>query len=172
MSALSDPRYHDDLLNYQLKRLVTLGGAPAIRLCEGAFGITRSEWRLMAALVEEGPRSPSELALRAHVEHARVSRLVTELMGKGLVERVEQPDDHRRATLAATPKSERLYAELFPQLAQINRRIMAVLDEDEAGVLEDFLRRLTQRAQEIHDAGGGVEARADRWRGSRDRRRP
>ena len=45
MQHLQDPQRHDDLLNYRLKRLVGLGGAPAVRLCEGRFGISRTEWR-------------------------------------------------------------------------------------------------------------------------------
>jgi DNA-binding MarR family transcriptional regulator len=172
MSRLSDPRCHDDLLNYQLKRLVRLGGAPAIRLCEGQFGVARSEWRLVAALVEEGPRSPTELALRTGLEQARVSRLVTELIGKGLIERSERTEDHRRAVLTPTAKGSQLYEELFPKLAQINRRLMAVLDEGEAIVLEDLLDRLTRQAREIYEQGGGVDVRADRWRGSGHRPRP
>ena len=70
-SRLADPQEHDDLLNYQLKRLVRLGGAPAIRLCEGRYGIARTEWRLVAALVETGPLSPMALAERAGIEPGR-----------------------------------------------------------------------------------------------------
>lgn len=50
MSVLQHPRKHDDLLNYRLKRLFSLGGAPAVRLCEGRYGIARNEWRMIAAL--------------------------------------------------------------------------------------------------------------------------
>jgi hypothetical protein len=49
---------------------------------------------------------------------------------------------------------------------------MEVLEESEAVVLEDLLRRLTRQAQQIHDEGGGVDVRADRWRGSGHRPRP
>jgi len=169
---LADPRQHDDLLNYRLKRLVTLGGAPAIRLCEGQFGVSRSEWRLVAALVEEGPRSSSDLAVRARMEPARVSRLLAALLGKGLVERVAGAGQARRLLLAPTDKGKKLYADLFPPLAQINRNLMAVLSDTEAAVLEGLLERLTERAQAIHSEGGGVAVRADRWRGSGSRPRP
>ena len=81
---------------------------------------------------------------------------------KQLVRRVQQPDNKRRATVEATDAGHRLYAGLFPQLAEINRRIMAVLDESEALVLEEFLARLTERARQIHEEGDGVEVRADR----------
>lgn len=165
MSRLRDPRQHDDLLNYQLKRLVTIGGAPAIRLCEGRYGVTRSEWRLIAALVEDGPMSPSMLSQRTHIEQARVSKIITDVIAKGLLQRLEHPDDRRRASVTVTPAGKRLYAELFPQLAEINRRIMAALDESEALVLEQCLQKLTDRAQKIYDEGGGVDVRANRRRG-------
>ena len=165
MSALGHPTQHDQLLNYQLKRLLTLGGAPAIRLCEGGYGIARQEWRLMAALVEHGPLSPSELAQQAHIEFARVSRTVKSLSAKRLVERVTSSSDRRRALLAATQKGKLLYTELMPQLAAINSRLMAVLDDGEALLLEQFLARLTAQAEAIHAAGDGVAVKTGRHLG-------
>ena len=162
MSRLADPQQHDDLLNYQLKRLVTLGGGPAIRLCEGAYGIARAEWRLVAALVEDGPMSPGALADRTHVEPGRLSQTVKKLTGKGLVRREVMRTDRRRVILAATDAGSHLYAELWPQLAEINRRIVAALNEQEVLMLETCLRKLTALAQQIHDAGGGVAVRTDR----------
>jgi DNA-binding MarR family transcriptional regulator len=162
MNHIADPQEHDDLLNYQLKRLVRLGGAPAIRLCEGRYGIARLEWRLVAALVESGPLSPMALAERAHVEAGRTSLALAKLREKGFIERQPDPHHAKRAIVSATPAGRQLYAELFPQLAAINRRLVAALDESEASVLETCLRKLTERAQQIYDEGGGVDARADR----------
>lgn len=169
MSTLSDPRQHDDLLNYRLKRLLTLGGAPAIRLCEGRYGVARLEWRLVAALVEHGPMSPSTLVERSHVEAARVSQTITRLVAKRLVERIRHPGDRRRATVRASATGEQLYVQLFPQLATINRRIVAALTEDEAALLGQCLCKLTERAQQIYDEEGGVDARADRRLGGGQR---
>ena len=165
MSRLADPQEHDDLLNYRLKRLLTLGGAPAIRICEGKYGVARAEWRLVAALVEEGPRSPTELAQRTGLEPGRVSLLASRLMRKALIERVAAAGDRRRAALRATNAGRKLYAELFPELAAINRRLMSVLNRAEAAMLDRCLAKLTVHAQEIFDSGGGVEVRADRHRG-------
>lgn len=167
--SLWDPKTHDDLLNYQLKRIVNLGGAPAIRLCEGGFGITRSQWRLLAALVEEGPRSASALAERCHMERARTSRLLAALVfDEKLVERVAPEDSPaRRTLLAATGKGKDVYARLFPQLANINRRIVGTLSADEAAVLESLLRRVFEQVKRIRVEGDGVAQRADRRRGGR-----
>jgi DNA-binding MarR family transcriptional regulator len=172
MSALKDPRQHDDLLNYRLKRLLRLGGAPAIRLCEGAFGVTRMEWRLVAALVEEGPKSIGDLMRRTQLESGRLSRALAALVEKGLVTRRPVPGDARRAVVAATGPGEALYEQLWPQLAAINRRLMEVLTEEESLVLEDLLARLTVQARAIHEAGGGVSVKTGRHLGGSRRMRP
>lgn len=167
ISRLARPAEHDDLLNYQLKRLVNYGGAPAIRLCEGRYGITRSEWRVLAALVEGGPRSPSGLAERAFMQRPVVSRMLGLLVRKRLARRLATGT---HTEVEATAAGRRLYAELFPQLALINRRLMAALDDDEARQLEVLLDKLWQRAREIYAEGGGVDVRADRRRGGSRRR--
>ena len=38
------------LLLYRMHRLTSLAGAMVVRLCEGDFGITRCEWRILALL--------------------------------------------------------------------------------------------------------------------------
>lgn len=164
-NRLSDPQQHDDLLNHQLIRLGRIGGAPAIRICEGKFGVSRAQWRIVAVLTEDGPMSPTQLIRRTLIEPGRVSKLVTEVMGKRLVERVEDGTDRRRATLRVTAAGKKLYTQLFPQLAAINRRLMSVLDEGEAAMLEQCLRKLFDHAVAIHAEGGGVEVQANRRRG-------
>ncbi len=66
------------------------------------------------------------------------------------------------STVTATDSGVKLYHELFPQLAAINRRIMAALDPDEARLLDRALAKLMVRAQQIYDEGGGVDVRTDR----------
>jgi hypothetical protein len=39
-----------ELLLFRLSRLLAIGGSLVIKLCEGRFGITRREWRLLATL--------------------------------------------------------------------------------------------------------------------------
>ena len=86
--------------------------------------------------------------------------------------RTRDRSDRRRVVLDLTEAGRQLYRDLFPALAQINRRIMAVLDEAEALALEGYLDRLTARAREIHDSGGGVDVRTDRRLGGSRRHWP
>src|SRR5204863_1196315 len=150
-SNLRHPQQHDELLNYRLKRLFTMGGAPAVRLCEGSFGLPRFEWRVVAALVERGAVSPSQLSARVGMDAGRVSRAIGGLVEKKLVVRYRQPGDRRRATVSATDSGRRLYAELFPRLAEINSRLVNVLTDSELNLLDRYLNKLTQHARKILD---------------------
>ena len=165
MTSLRHPRRHDDLLNFRLKRLFSIGGAPAVRLCEGRYGIARNEWRVLAALAEHGKASPSALYARIGGDPGRASRVVASLAAKGLVVRTADGADRRRAMLAISPSGRALYRAILPKLRKINERLMSVLTEEEARLLEDYLCRLTEHAQRILGDGGGVAERADRRKG-------
>jgi DNA-binding MarR family transcriptional regulator len=170
--TLGRPRGQKDLLNYRLKTLFALSGAPGLRLFEGGFGIARAEWHLMAILVEDGALSPTELGRRAQMESARASRLITSLLGKRLVLRHELDTDRRRATLEATDAARELYLQIFPLLLRINQELIGALEPGELAVFDDCLRKLTARAREI--AGrGAADVSANRWMGSarRDEKR-
>ncbi|WP_298830341.1 MarR family transcriptional regulator [uncultured Piscinibacter sp.] len=167
--TLRDPQGLDDLLNYRLARLHALSGAPVVRLCEGRYGITRREWRLLALLAAQGATSPSELADRAHLDRARTSRAIGSLSAKGLVQRVARPGDARRAVVQVTPCGQSLYEEMFPQVAAINRAMLDALDEPLLAALDEALRRLTSHAAALGtQLVSGVQA--DRRRGGTARR--
>jgi len=163
--SLREPQFHDDLVNFRLKRLASLGGAPAVRLCEGEFGLPRLEWRLLAALVEHGSNRPTALARTQGVEQARASRALTSLADKRLVSRQVDALDARRATVAATAAGVRLYRRLFPRLAQINVRLLDVLDDKELASFEACLDKLTRNAAGVLAAAGHGGPKAERRNG-------
>lgn len=162
--ALRDPRTPDELLNYRLLRLFSLAGAPVVRLCEGRYGITRREFRLLSLVVEGGPVSPSRLSELAHLDVARSSRVVAALMKKQLVRRDVQEGDRRCAVIAATPAGRDLHRKLFPQIADINRRVVSVLDAGQLAALDEILSVLTRHA-EIVNGSIQLDVSADRGRG-------
>jgi DNA-binding MarR family transcriptional regulator len=167
--TLRDPQGLDDLLNYRLARLHALSGAPVVRLCEGRFGITRREWRLLALLVAQGSTSPSELAVRAHLDRARTSRAIGSLVAKGLAQRGARPGDARRAVVQATARGQALYGEMFPEVAAINRAMLDALDAPLLAALDEALRRLTEQAQRL-GTRLAPDAQADRRHGGSARR--
>jgi len=160
------PASLDDLFMYRLTRLLAVAGAPVVRLCEGHYGITRREWRLIAALAREGPMLSSALADRIHLERGRTSKAISDLAAKGLVTRTPRPHDRRLVDVALTAAAQRIYDTLFPQVAQINRELLDALSPEELALLDVALTRLQQRAEDM--LARAVLPKADR----RNRGRP
>lgn len=166
--SLRNPLTLDDLLNYRLLRLYAASTAPVTRLMEGRWGITRREWRLLALLAMHGELSPSTLAERATLDRARTSRAITSLVDKKLLRRAAQRGDARRASVVLTAGGRRLFEEIFPQVAAINARVVAALDNAEVEVLDRALTLLTAQAVKLN---GEIaqDVRADRQAGGSKR---
>lgn len=69
-SRLSAPQSLDDVPLYRLSRLLSSAGGGVTRLCEGRFGITRREWRILALLAGEQTLLSCERAQRARRDRA------------------------------------------------------------------------------------------------------
>jgi len=156
---LTHPRTIDDLFLYRISRLLVTGGAQVIRLCEGTFGITRREWRILALLAQGDGLLSS-------------ARAVTALAAKQLVSRNPRPGDRRSVMLSLTPAGRALFDALFPQVAAINRSLLGALDDAELERLDTALGTLQARADTLVQAQARLGgARGDRRGGGRVRRR-
>lgn len=169
--SLADPRGSGDLLNYRLNRLLSASGAMVVRLCEGRYGITRREWRVIAAVAERGTVSPSQLAEHTHLERGRTSALITQLTGKKLLERTATAADARRAEIRLTPMGRAVYDDLLPLSAAFNRQVLGALTPDEQDAFEIMLHKLTETAERIA-AARPVAEKADRRHGGARKIRP
>ncbi|QOF76716.1 MarR family winged helix-turn-helix transcriptional regulator [Variovorax sp. 38R] len=152
----------DDLLLYRLSRLLAVAGSMVIRLCEGRFGITRREWRLIAVLASRGELGSSQLAEAAQLDRARTSKAVGSLVAKRLVSRTALAGDRRQVRLGLTATGQALYDELFPLVTRINAELMGTLDADEAARFDDALLRLQAHAETM--VAQAVLPKADRGR--------
>ena len=152
----------DDLVLYRLSRLLAVAGSMVIRLCEGRFGITQREWRLIATLASRGELGSSQLAEHAQLDRARTSKAVGSLVDKQLVARTHRVGDRRQVLLRLTERGQALYDELFPLVTRINADLMGALDADETARFDETLRRLQTRAERLVEEA--VLPKADRGR--------
>lgn len=139
----------NDLLLFRLGLLSAQAGAMVVRLCEGQYGITRREWRMLGVLYGHEGMPPSALADQAQLDRARTSRAITSLVKKGLVARTTMSADRRGVRLTLTDEGLRVYQSLMPQVQNINRRILAALSPDEMAMFDLCLARLHQSAQAL-----------------------
>jgi len=165
--SFTSPTSVEDLLNYRLNRLLMSSGSMVTLLCEGRYGITRREWRLICILAEHGAMSPSFLAERAHLERARVSRHLADLIEKKLVLRATVEGDRRRALMNLTERGRTVHGQLFPLSVQFNNQILLALSATEITAFDQALTLLTEAADRIRKSHNLPEKADRRHGGSR-----
>lgn len=138
-ARLLAPSSLDDLLLLRISRLLATAGGMVTRLCEGRFGITRREWRVLAMLVHEPGVLPSQLAAQMQLDRARTSRAITSMARKGLVLREPRPGNRREVVLNVSDKGRRIHDAMVPLAMEINRRLMAALPTQDAQRLDRSL---------------------------------
>ncbi|MDH0739384.1 MarR family winged helix-turn-helix transcriptional regulator [Achromobacter spanius] len=146
----SDPPPHlADMLMYRLYQAWSQSNPVFVRLCEGRFGITRREWRILACAIEGGIMSSAELAAAAKLDLARTSRTLGALCQKGWLRRLHDSADRRVVRVEATAEGLARYQALLPEVLRLNELLVQDLNEAEVALLRDFLGRIEQRGRRM-----------------------
>ena len=96
------------------------------------YGLDIPEWRVLATLgFRNGPCSAQYIAHCTRTHKSTISRAVTGLMARQLVERVENADDRREFQLRMTRKGNALYQQLIPRLLRREQEILSCLSAEE-----------------------------------------
>ena len=96
------------------------------------YGLDIPEWRVLATLgFRVEPCSAQYIAHCTRTHKSTISRAVTALMNRQLVERVENADDRREFALRMTRKGKALYEELIPRLLRREQEILSCLSAQE-----------------------------------------
>lgn len=134
-----------ELILFRLNRLAANSGQPLIRYCEGQYGISRREWRLIVILGLQGPCNSSELAERARLLPGPTSKAVSQLVAKSIVTRSQVPKDRRQVVLALTERGREIFHALYPIVQELNERLLSALAPDERQALDDLIGKLEKR---------------------------
>ena len=96
------------------------------------YGLDIPEWRVLATLGFRDDACTAQYIARCTRTHkSTISRAVTALMKRQLVERVENQDDRREFQLRMTPKGSALYQQLIPPLLRREQEILSCLSAQE-----------------------------------------
>jgi DNA-binding MarR family transcriptional regulator len=121
------------------------------------YGLDIPEWRVLATLgLRNEPCSAQYIAHCTRTHKSTISRAVTALVGRHLVERVANKDDRREFDLRLTRKGRTLYEQLIPRLQRKEQEIMACLTRRERRDFADILGKIEtslKLVQTIEEAG-------------------
>ena len=105
-----------------------------------AEGLTEQQWRVLRALADAAnPLSVNQLAERALLLGPSLSRILTGLEARGLLDRTKAPDDARRAVIAINGAGQTLLAEIGPRSEARYRWIEEQLGDGELARLYELL---------------------------------
>ena len=125
---------------FRLNRLAAEVSAALSGEYQERYGLDIPEWRVLATLgFRVEACSAQYIAHCTRTHKSTISRAVTALMTRQLVERVENKDDRREFTLRMTRKGRALYEKLIPRLLRKEQQIMSCLTASEQ---KDFARLL------------------------------
>jgi DNA-binding MarR family transcriptional regulator len=113
---------------FRLNRLAAEVSAALSSEYQQRYGLDIPEWRVLATLgFRNDACSAQYIAHCTRTHKSTISRAVTTLMKRQLVERVENADDRREFVLRMTRKGNALYEELIPRLLRKEQAILSCL---------------------------------------------
>jgi DNA-binding MarR family transcriptional regulator len=125
---------------FRLNRLAAEVSAALSSEYRERYGLDIPEWRVLATLGFRNDACSAQYISHCTRTHkSTISRAVTALMKRQLVERVENEDDRREFQLRMTPKGKALYQQLIPRLLRREQVILSCLSAQER---KDFARLL------------------------------
>jgi DNA-binding MarR family transcriptional regulator len=117
---------------FRLNRLAAEVSAALSEEYQERYGLDIPEWRVLATLGFRNEACSAQYIVHCTRTHkSTISRAVTALMSRQLIERVENEDDRREYRLRMTPKGRALYQELIPRLKRREREILSCLSAQE-----------------------------------------
>jgi DNA-binding MarR family transcriptional regulator len=117
---------------FRLNRLAAEVSAALSGEYHERYGLDIPEWRVLATLgFRNDACSAQYIAHCTRTHKSTISRAVTALMQRQLVERVENEDDRREFRLRLTRKGRALYEELIPRLLRKEQEILSCLSAQE-----------------------------------------
>jgi DNA-binding MarR family transcriptional regulator len=158
--SVSPKGSHLDLFRFVPFRLNRLAAEVSSALSseyQARYGLDIPEWRVLATLgFRDDACSAQYISHCTRTHKSTISRAVTALMDRQLVERVENEDDRREFRLRLTRKGKTLYEQLIPRLLRKEQEILSCLSAQErkdfAGMLGKIEKSL-DLVQTTREAG-------------------
>jgi len=113
------------------------------------YGLSISEWRVMAILGRFPGSSAGEVAERTAMDKVAVSRAVSRLLEAGRIRRRFADADRRRSILELSDEGWRVYGNITPTILSYESELLSGLSRDEKRQLDRLLSRLAGKAREL-----------------------
>jgi DNA-binding MarR family transcriptional regulator len=134
----------EHFLPYRLNRLADAISRDFSRIYRERFGLTRPEWRLLAALGELGTMTATEVGRHSSQHKTKVSRAVAALEKRRWLTRAADEADRRVERLTLTKAGQDAYRELVPLAKAFDRDLWRGISGAREAEFDHGLERLEE----------------------------
>jgi DNA-binding MarR family transcriptional regulator len=117
----------------------------------GTTGLSFSQINILMRLFHRGNTSVSEIGEQLDVTNAAASQAVDRLVGLGLIERTEDPDDRRTRRLALTQKGHATIEKGIEARCNWIEGVTNALNPEQQNMIISALTLLTEAAQKTNE---------------------
>lgn len=113
------------------------------------FGISTSEWRILAYLGEQSDVTAQELCENTTMDKSRVSRAIGLLDSKGVLMKKKDPKDSRALSVSLSKQGYKLYAQIAPKALEWESNLLETLTGAEYRDLGRIFEKLDKRVEQL-----------------------
>jgi DNA-binding MarR family transcriptional regulator len=136
-------------LPYRLSILSNRISALISETYSAKFALSITEWRIMAVLGEYPGVSADEVSLKTQIEKSILSRAISKLLQRKLLERAFDPADKRRSMLRLTETGLSVYDELVPMSYDYEQELLTCFNDTERQQFSELIDRLYEHAEKF-----------------------
>ncbi|MFT4653332.1 MAG: DNA-binding MarR family transcriptional regulator [Kangiellaceae bacterium] len=144
-SLLTLERY----LPYRLSILSNRVSTLVAESYKGRFGLSITQWRIMAVLGEYPGASADEISAKTQIEKSLISRAISNLLNRNLIQRQISREDKRRTQIDLTETGYDVYSQIVPLSLEYEDQILSCLSTDEQEQLSQLIDRLYDNAEKL-----------------------
>jgi len=109
------------------------------------FGLSITQWRIIAVLAEYGEMSARDIAKATETDKVAVSRAVQHLTHRGLIKLSRSEDDGRLRIVRLTQEGRTIFDEVAPLARKFQTDLMEGMAEEDRAALDRLITQLNDR---------------------------
>lgn len=113
------------------------------------FGLSITEWRIMAVLGEYPGVSADEISLKTQIEKSLISRAISKLLKRSLIQRQISKEDKRRSQIELSAMGFDVYSQIVPLSLKYEQQLLSCLTLQEQEDLSNLIDRLYAHADKL-----------------------
>ncbi len=138
----------EQFLPYRLSILSNRVSSIIAQTYKDKFGLSITEWRIMAVLGEYPGASADEVSAKTQIEKSLISRALKKLLERNLVTRSVDEKDRRRQNLMLSSIGMDVYRQIVPVSLDYEKQLLECFSAAERKQFDEMIDRLYRHAEQ------------------------